>query len=161
MNLRSNEELLVQRAKKRPAIIISSGVDSYPEIQDLLRSKGKKHHQQDCCFLIPFYGILHEAYGTGFIPEMVARIQCLMYRQFFYIPRSSQFSEGIARFDRIQVIIDRNPAAIETSEVCLAEDVFNLFLAMFLYCVSGKSDEELETVRDILKEAYPEIKEKV
>ncbi len=48
LNLRSNEELLAQRAKKRPAIILSSGVECFSDIAKLLKSKGKKHHQQDC-----------------------------------------------------------------------------------------------------------------
>ena len=61
----------------------------------------------------------------------------------------------IARFDRIQVVIYRAPASIEPTKVCLAEEPFNLFLAMFTYCISGKADENLETVRSILKEAYP------
>jgi len=155
LNLRSNEELLAQRAKKRPAIILSSGVECFPEIAKLLKSKGKKHHQQDCLFVIPCYRVLKDPHGTGFIPEQVALIQCLMYRQFFYIPESPVFSELIARFDRIQVVMDRNPAAIEPTNLCLADEVFSLFLAMFLYCISGKSDEKLDTVREILREAYP------
>jgi hypothetical protein len=79
-----------------------------------------------------------------------------MYRQFFYVPDSSYFSEMIARFDRIHVIIDRSPAAIEPTDLCLSEEVFNLFLAMFLYCISGKADEELDTVREIVREALPD-----
>ena len=155
LNLRSNEELLSQRTKKRPCIILSSGVECFPDIAKLLRSKGKKHHQQDCLFVIPCFNILQDKYGSGFINEQVALIQCLMYRQFFYIPDSPVFSEMIARFDRIQVVIDRSPASIEPTDVCLAEEPLNLFLAMFIYCISGKADENLETVRSILKEAYP------
>jgi hypothetical protein len=79
-----------------------------------------------------------------------------MYRQFFYIPPSKGFSELIARFDRIQVVIDRSPAAIESSEVCLSEELFNLFLSMFIYTISGKTNEYLETVKKIVREAYPE-----
>jgi len=155
LNLRSNEELLAQRAKKRPAIIISSGVECYVDIEQLLKAKGKKHHQQDCLFVIPCYNVLKETYGTGFIPEQVALIQCLMYRQFFYIPESSAFSELIARFDRIQIVIDRSPAAIEPTNICLADEIFDLFLTMFLYCISGRSDENLDVVREIVQESYP------
>lgn len=155
LNLRSNEELLTQRAKKRPAVILSSGVEGFVDIENLLKSKGKKHHQEDCLFVIPCYNILKETYGPGFIPEQVALIQCLMYRQFFYIPDSSRFSEMIARFDRIHVVIDRSPAAIEPTDLCLSKEIFDLFLAMFLCCISGKADEELDAVRDIVREALP------
>lgn len=156
LNLRSNEELLTQRAKKRPAIILSSGVECFINIEKLLKSKRKKHHQEDCLFVIPCYNILKEPYGPGFIQEQVALIQCLMYRQFFYIPDSPHFTEMISRFDRIHVVIDRSPAAIEPTDLCLSEEVFDLFLAMFLYCISGKIDEELDAVREIVREALPE-----
>lgn len=39
LNLRSNEELLAQRAKKRPAIILSSDVEYYPGIAKTLKQK--------------------------------------------------------------------------------------------------------------------------
>lgn len=155
LNLHSNEELLAQRAKKRPAIIISSGVECFLDITKLLKSKGKKHHQEDCLFVIPCYNVLKETYGPGFIPEQVALIQCLMYRQFFFIPDSPLFSEIIARFDRIQVVIDRSPAAIKPMEICLTDEIFNLFLAMFLYCVSGRTDDDLDAARAIVQEALP------
>lgn len=155
LNLKSNEELLVQRAKKRPAIIISSGVECFSNIAALLKQKGKKHHQQDCLFVIPCYSILKDTFGTGFIPQQVALIECLVYRQFFYVPPSRFFSDKIARFDRIQVVVDRSPAAIEPVGLSLSEQVFSLFLSMFLYCIAGKSDENLDTVREILREALP------
>lgn len=53
LKLKSNEELLVQSCKKRPSIILATGVDCYPDIEKMLRPKGKKHQQQDCIFVIP------------------------------------------------------------------------------------------------------------
>lgn len=94
MNLQSNEELLVQRCKKRPAIILSSGVECFPDIAKLLKQKGKKHQQQDCLFVIPCYNVQTEEYGTGFIQPIVARTQCLMYRQFFYKNTKSKALES-------------------------------------------------------------------
>jgi hypothetical protein len=111
LNLRSNEELLIQKAKRRPGIILSTEVDKFSEITKLLRQKGKKHLQEDSIFVIPCYSIEKETRGTGFPPEMAARIRCLLYRQFFYYPvKAPSITEGIARFDRIQVIIGRDPS---------------------------------------------------
>jgi len=155
LKLRSNEELLTQRAKKRPSIILATDVDIFPQIAKLLKQKGKKHQQQNCMFIIPCYSVQNEMYGTGFIPEIVARIKCLMYRQFFYVPKSQGFSELVARFDRIQVVTGISPASIEPSEVCLSEEFFNLFLSMFLFCISGKRNEDLDTVRELVRSAYP------
>jgi hypothetical protein len=154
LNLRSNEELLVQRAKKRPGIIICSEVDVFPAITELLRSKRKKHLQEDCLFVIPCYGIETRENSTGFPAEMVERIRCLLYRQFFYLPPYKAFTEGIARLDRIQVVIGRDPASIEPSDFSLSKEVFDLFLAIFLYCISGIEDEDLAPVRSLIMETY-------
>ena len=67
LNLMSNEELLAQRCKKRPAIILGTKVDCYPEIEKILRQKGKKHQQQDCIFVVPCYHIQQDEYDFGII----------------------------------------------------------------------------------------------
>lgn len=157
LNLRSHEELLVQKGRKRPAIILSSGVDCYPEIEELLKRSDKKHQQEkDCMFVIPCYRVQTEERGSGFIPQIVARIQCLMYRQMFYIPQINDLKESIARFDRIQVVVNKAPAAISPTNTCLSEAVFGLFLSLFLFCMSGKTNDDLEAVKELVREAYPE-----
>ena len=107
-------------------------------------------------FVVPCYGVQQEEYGSGFIQPIVERAKCLMYRQFFYIPQSQRFTELIARFDRVQIVIDRSPASIEPSDVCLSEEIFNLFLSMFLFCISGRTDRLLEDVKELVREAYPD-----
>lgn len=155
LSLESTEELVIRKAKKRPAIIISSGLDAYPEIAKLLRQRGKKHLQEDSLFLIPCYGVETEDDRRGFPPEMVARIRCLLYRQFFYIPYHTPLkSDSIARLDRIQVIIGRHRAAIEPTGLCLSENVFQLLLSQFIFCISGIEEKEFAEVREVVKEAY-------
>ena len=155
MNLRAHEELLLQRAKKRPGIIISNGLDIYPEITILLKTKGKKHLQEDSLFIIPCYGVETGNDLRGFPPQMVHRIRCLLYRQFFYLPASSPFEEGVARFDRIQVVVGRDRAAIEPTDKCLSEPALILFLSLFLYCISGIADSDLLTILSMTRECYP------
>ena len=155
LNLRAHEELLTQRAKKRPGIILSAEVDVFSEIERLLRRKGKAHCQQDSLFVIPAYSIESETSLSGFPSEMVARIRCLIYKQFFYFPACSSFKEGIARFDRIQVVSGRNPAAIEPLGIALSQEVFDLFLAMFVYCVTGIEDNDLTDIRAMVRDALP------
>lgn len=155
LNLRSHEELLTQRAKKRLGIILSAEVEIFPEIERLLRQKGKSHCQQESLFIIPAYSIESETNLSGFPSEMVARIRCLIYRQFFYFPDCSIFKEGIARFDRIQVVSGRNPAAIEPLGIALSQEVFALFLAMFVYCATGIEDNDLTDIRTMVRDALP------
>ncbi len=156
LNMHSNEELIAQTCKKRPAVILGNEVDCYPEIDDILRKKRKKHQQQPCIFVIPCYSVQKEQYGPGFIPKIVERTKCLLYRQFFYLPPSRRFKEGIARFDRVQFVVDKSPASIEPSDVCLSKEVFSLFLSMFIFCVSGKTNEHLEAIKELVREAYSE-----
>jgi hypothetical protein len=158
LNMRSDEELLAQTCKKRTSIILASGVDCYPEITNILKQKGKKHQQQDCMFVIPCYSVQVEEYGTGFIQQIVERTKCLMYRQFFYLYPWNDTKDLIARFDRIQVVIDRSPASIEPTNVCLSEEIFNLFLSMFIFCISGKTNKLLDDVKDLVRGAYYEEK---
>jgi len=129
-------------------------MDLFPEVARMLRQKGKKHLQEDAHFVIPCYRIQGEAFGSGFPLEMLPRIQCLLYRQFFYLPPSKRFKAGISRFDRLQVIIGSDPAAISPADLALSLMIYDLFMAMFLFCISGKEDEELLALRDILREAY-------
>jgi hypothetical protein len=152
-NLRSHEELPKQKAKKRLGIILSTGVDFFPELVRLLRTEGRAYCQEDSLFVIPAYSIESESSLSCFPPEKVARIRCLIYRQFFYFPDSSIFKEGVARFDRIQVISESNLSSIEPLDIALSQDVFALFLAMFIYCITGIKDDDLIDIRGIVREA--------
>jgi len=156
LDLRAHEELLIQRAKKRPGVIISDSLDNFSEITSLLRTRGKKHLQEDSLFVIPCYGIETLDDPFGFPPEMVIRIRCLLYRQYFYLPASSPLGDSIARFDRIQVVVGKDRSAIEPVGLCLSEDVFNLFLSLFFYCISGVEDSDLSAIRSLTREAYPQ-----
>jgi hypothetical protein len=155
LNLKSNEELLVQVAKKRFAVILSPRLDIYPEVASALRQQGKKHLQEDAIFLIPIYGTVSPFRPTGFPPEMVQRVRYMIYRQFFYIPSKMDLEEGVARFDRISVVIGRDPSAIEPLEVSLSDKIFPFFLQMFLFCTTGVIDPNAEEIRSILRECYP------
>jgi len=158
--LRTNEELLVQRAKKRPGIILPSFVNVYPEITALL-SGGKEHLQDDALFVIPCYGTETRDNAKGFPPEIVERVRCLIYNQFFFLPaHKSLTKDSIARFDRIQVIPDKKEkAVIEPTALCLSDDVFNIFLALFLYCLTGITDNDLTAIRQLTTEKYLGIQE--
>jgi hypothetical protein len=159
LKLRSNEELLVQCAKKRPAIILSANTDVFPDIEKILRQRGKKHYQQNCLILAPCYHFETEFDPTGFPVEMKARIRCMVYRQFFYIPESPKVQEGVARFDRIQVIVDRSQvSSIDPCDFRLSDEVIGTFLGLFEYCITGVEDNNLKAIRDLARECLSSIK---
>jgi hypothetical protein len=157
LELRSEEELLIQRAKKRPGIILSSEVDLFPEIEKMLRQKGKKHCQEDSIFVVPCYHAETRDDPTGVPMEIVKRCRCLIYRQFFYLARGDQIKEGVARFDRVQVICGRDRSAIEPLDFSLAEELLAIFRALFIFCLTGIQDVDLEALRKLTGEAYPKL----
>jgi hypothetical protein len=156
LRLESTEELLVQKAKKRPAIIISSDLDIYPEITKILKQDGKRHLQEDSLFLLPCYGTETIEDRRGFPQEMVTRICCLLYRQFFYLPQCSPLKEdSIVRLDRIQVVIDRHRAAIEPTDLCLSEELMSILSSLFMFCITGIEENDFAEIRSMIKESYP------
>lgn len=160
LNLRSNEELLCQRAKRRRGIVLGSNMEIDAEMLKLLKQKGKAHLQAPHTFVVPCYSTQQGQYGTGFPPEMTQRAECLIYRQYFYCPENFQIHremrEAVARFDRIQVVVGKNPYAIRGLGVALSEEAFSIFRSMFLYSVSGEEDEDLAILRDLLRQSYVE-----
>lgn len=154
LELHSNEELLAQRAKKRPAVIVGTGLDIFPDIARLLTRSGKKHLQEDSVFIVPIYGIATEWDPSGFPPEMVIRIRYMLYRQFFFLPGTTGLSDGVVRFDRMQTIVGKDPSAIEPTDLRVSLPPLAVFLASLVFCMTGKLDEELTDIRELLRDEY-------
>lgn len=155
LNLKSNEELLVQCAKKRPAVIISSGLDIYPDISKILRQQGRKHLQEDSLFFVPIYSIQNQQNLSGFPHEMVLRIRYCLYRQFYFLPQGSGLGEGIVRFDRFQTVIGRNPASVNPTPICLDGEFLAFFIGMINYCLTGIENQHINEIRSLLRAEYP------
>lgn len=158
LNLRSNEELLTQKAKRRRGIILATNLDVDPDLVKLLKQRGKKHLHEPHFIVVPCYSTQTDEYGSGVPPEMTQRIQCLLYKQYFYCPELLRFHkdlrETIARIDRIQVVVGSSPHAIHGVSASLSEAAFALFRAMVLFCLTGEEESELGELRGLLREAY-------
>lgn len=166
LTLRYNEELIVHRSKRRPGIIISAENMAFEDITNILRNKKRKHLQQECLLVVPLFSIETTLNQSGFPPEMVSRIKALMYNQFFYCPKipiGFHRIEGIARLDRVQVIIKSsfpgNKRVFEPIDVAFTEEVAVIFINMLRewLCIPGQAEdiENLRTVRSIVSETMP------
>lgn len=166
LKLRYNEELLVHKSKRRPGIIIASENIIFEDISDILKAKAKKHLQQKCILVAPLFSIETSLSATGFPPEMVARTKALMYNQYFFCPEPPKgFNriEGIARLDRIQVIITSsfpgNRQVFEPINMALTEEVTALFVGMLREWlgIPGRPEdtEYLKTVKEIVAASLP------
>ena len=113
LTLRLHEELIIQKAKRRPAIVLVTSNTIFQDMGHLLKSQGKKHLQQETILVIPIFSIEKPDHPGGFPSIMTARIKALKYNQFFYCPRTpgEDLVEGVARIDRIQIVFPGNRAS--------------------------------------------------
>jgi len=159
LKLRLHEELIIQKAKRRPTIILPSSNILFKDIDRILKPKGKKHLQQDCIIAVLIFDIERPNDPTGFPPIMVDRIKALMYNQFFFCPRPQPGLaniEGVARLDRIQVLFPGNRASFNPLPVKLSEDAFTILMHLLRswLCIKGDTEDEkyLRELKDLLKE---------
>lgn len=157
LELRSHEELLTQRAKRRRGIVVASNSDLDSELSQLLRQRGKKHLHETHHFIVPCYSTQRDG-GTGVPPEMTKRVECLLYREYFYCPEHLRLQrdlrEAIARFDRMHVVVGSDPSAIAGVGAALSEEAFALFQSALVYCLTGEEDSDLKEIRELLRETY-------
>lgn len=64
------------------------------------------------------------------------------------------FSEGIARLDRIQIILPTERAVYEPLPIALSEDALAVLLSM-LRSWFGSVEEDLDAYRELLRETIP------
>ncbi len=99
LSLHETEELLVSKAKRRPAIIVSAAFTIFDDVADELRRLGRKHLQEEDIIVLPLYEIETDEHSGGFPPVMTARTKALMYNQFFFCPKTTLglLNDSIAR----------------------------------------------------------------
>ena len=163
LKLRLNEELIVQIAKRRPAVVLPSSTVIFKDINELLRSKGKTHLQQNCVIIVPIFDIERPQDPKGFPPEMVVRIKALLYNQFFYCPRTPSGMgpvEGVARLDRIQTVFPGHRASFDPLPVRLSDDALTVLMHLLRswLCIKGAPEDEeyLKDLKELVKESLPD-----
>lgn len=161
--LRDTEELLIQRAKIRPAIVVGAGTTRFPDVAKILRPMGPEHLQHESIVTVPLFGIQAAERSGGFPPVMVARIRGLMYRQFFFCPQAGSplTSDSVARLDRLQVVFHESSPGVKSpgydpTQCALSPDALGLIMAMLRAQFGSTSEEHLETVRSLAMEAIPD-----
>lgn len=156
LNLRETEELIINKAKKRPAIIVNVSPTIFDDMTKLLKSLGRLHLQEECLFFVPIYNIETAEHIGGFPPLMVSRIKALMYSQFFYCPplRKLVLSGGVARLDRLQIVIPTNRAVYDPLPVVLSDDALAVLLSMIRF-LFGSAETDLSAYKEILRETLP------
>ena len=156
LNLGDTEEIIVAKAKKRPAVVLATihteQVESLP--QDA-QKRLARHLDKKCYLVAPMFSTSTMMDPSTFGPVLVARIRALKYLHFFCLPEKGDASkpESIIRLDRIfPTYLGRGS---EPMVLMVQEEPFAVLQSQFNILVGGNSSEPYEVVRDLVKDALP------
>ncbi len=155
--LRETEELVIHRAKHRPAIIVSGEITIFDDVNVLLRQIGKKHLQEESLIVAPLYSVEAGDHEGGFPPVMVARTRALMYKQFFFCPKGNSplTGDSIMRLDRLQTVIPNYPAFIP-EPFSLSAESLGVLMAMLRSLFGAKEEPEFNALKELVFESLPD-----
>jgi hypothetical protein len=157
LELRETEELVIHRAKCRPAIIISGENTIFDDVKIQLQEVGRRHLQQDNLIVAPLYSVESGDHEGGFPPVMVARIRALMYKQFFFCPKrdSPLTADSIMRLDRLHAVIPIYPA-YASEPYSLSADALGVLMAMLRSLFGAKEEADFEALKALVLESLPD-----
>lgn len=97
------EVLAVYRAKKRPAIVLSTGGTEVPSV---LRARSARWQSAPSLLVIPSYGATPDGTRGGWPSEFVRRIQLCEFPQYIldWLPISTSREPSVLRLDHIQPV---------------------------------------------------------
>ncbi len=154
LSLRETEELIVAKAKKRPAIIVAADLTIFDDIAQELKRLGLRHLQEESIMVVPLYAIETDEHSGGFPPVMTARIKALMYNQFFFCPQTGLglFNDSIARLDRIHIIKPIHPT-YEPKQFSLCPEALGVLMAMLRLLFGAEEEKDMKALKELLLES--------
>lgn len=162
LRLGTTEELIISKAKKRFCIVLSINNTNFSDTK-IITEIGKKSHLQDNSIIVaPIYSISTLTSNSGFGPIMTTRIQCLMYNQFFFLPKDKQHGvnplsqDSIIRFDRVFATHNKGRSLYPTN-FRLTSDVMAVIQSMIHVKFGLQTEnEDLKALKEILLESLPQ-----
>jgi len=128
------EIFLVQRAKKRPALVLGTGaVPKRPLLS------GPAWQTAPMMLVAPYYGVFRSSQRAGWNPVLVERIRRCAYPQYLWdkLPSSASTPESILRFDCVQPLAIQR-GAFEVTRFRLSEDAVRLITEWYAWLISGE-----------------------
>ena len=152
INLHQGEILIANKAKKRPAIVISTGGD---KIDKKLTLGVAKYQISSTILVVPSYGIKRKIGGEKFSTEFKKRIRQGLYPQYILenLPISSNDRESYIRLDHIQPI-GKHHQSIELTPYYLTEEALNILDEWIDWLFYGTLDpkSELYLIKELIDE---------
>lgn len=157
LNLGDTEELLISKAKLRPAVILANtstdGVDTLPEGP---QKRLAKHLKKPSYLVAPLYSTTTMMDPGTFGPTLVARIRALQYLHFFCLPDENHPNRpgSIVRLDRIfPTYLGRGCNSYGKR---IHEEPFEVLLSQFSILSGGGYREPYEVAKELAQDALPE-----
>lgn len=157
LKLADNEELMVQKAKRRLAVVVALTGTMFPDVDPILRQMGKKHLQERNVLVAPVFGVQSAQHPNGFPEVMRHRIDALHYSQFFFCPAHSSplVYDGVARLDRLLPVVPRDPAAFDPLPLALAPLALTVLMAMLRLRFGSVQEQEIDELRSLVSDSIP------
>lgn len=157
LQLGETEELVVAKAKKRPCLVLakSDGVDHMMLPEGAQRNQALNAFGGIYC-LAPIYSITTANKATSFGPVMTARIKCMMYPEFIYVPQSGLILKipGIIRLDRL--FWSHLFAASEPQPLFLSSEILGVCWNQLKILTGESASSEFLEMRDLMLSCLPD-----
>ena len=156
LSLGSTEELVITKAKKRPAIVLYSSCLDDAETLSSMDKRLARHIAKRCFAVAPFYSPASVIKPGPFMPTLVARIRAMRYPHLVCLPKlgSNKPEPGeVIRLDRL--FITHLGRGCVRSDWKLHGDIVTLISDQLHWTSHGPRSEFLETVIDTVKDCLP------
>lgn len=133
------EVRIIQRAKKRPALVLSA---SGTEVEGRLKTGAARYLTNRSVLVAPYYGVERSGKRGGWRPEFVQRIRRATYPQYAWerLPIAGG-AESILRFDHIQPL-GENAQAMEVTPYRLTSDAAEIVEEWLSWFRIGELNED-------------------
>lgn len=127
------EARIVQRAKRRPALVIADGGSPLPK--DM--TQGRPRWQvSPTVLVVPYYGGEQDGTRAGFPPAFLDRVRRCEFPQFMSELLPQGGGESVLYLNHIQPL-GRHHDSIELTDFCLSEDAMAILDEWVIWVVTG------------------------
>jgi hypothetical protein len=149
--IRSREEFIVIKAKRRPVIL----VQSEPPIHGGENRNYKARFSRPLCLVAQCFGIVDKETGrTKFDPKLIDRIRAMEFPQIVFLPQQPACleSDGLLRLDQLQSVFVPH---LEPTQYCLGDEVVDLVKEQLRYLLTGdQTPSNYTELRETLLKDY-------
>lgn len=132
-----NEERVVFKAKRRPAIILCDGTS---KLNDQIMQNSPAWQKQRCVIVAPYFGATQDGTRGGFSPAFLERIKACEYKQFMWDRLPNAKIDSVLRFDQLQPI-GRSDKSLDLKPYVLSPEALELIDEWLAWIFSGELDE--------------------